>query len=198
MSKNSDSIDRGDHRRRMANLALIWSRLRKDEASDLLVLLSISMIFLSPGLNFPRGCLVNVQKRSSAFFLMNAFNALATVGFAYWLSDRGLVGIGVGWLIGQAVSALVYLVISVAAIFLFVFPIRPQHGLINSICGFGQFRATRERGDGGQCSIVHSLHPVTSLLNGHCETGFRGHRLPWDRRGNRHHREAHIAHPCGV
>jgi O-antigen/teichoic acid export membrane protein len=51
---------------------------------------------------------LNIQKKSVAFFLMNAFNALVVVGSVYLLAGHGLVGVAWGWLIGQVVSAAVY------------------------------------------------------------------------------------------
>src|SRR5665213_2607802 len=73
----------------------------------LLVLLSISSIFVA--INWLGDTWLNIEKRSRAYFLMNGFNAIAVVGFAYVLSSHGLVGVGIGWLIGQFISAIVYL-----------------------------------------------------------------------------------------
>jgi O-antigen/teichoic acid export membrane protein len=74
-----------------------------------LILLSGSMVFVT--INFLGDTWLNIQRRSMAYFLMNAFNAIAVVGLAFLLSDHGLTGIGFGWLAGQAISAVVYLAI---------------------------------------------------------------------------------------
>ncbi len=74
-----------------------------------LILLSVSMVFVT--INFLGDTWLNIQRRSMAYFLMNAFNAIAVVGLAFALSDYGLTGIGFGYLAGQAISAVVYLAI---------------------------------------------------------------------------------------
>ncbi len=75
----------------------------------LLILLTGSMVFVA--INFLGDTWLNIQMRPTAYFLMNAFNAVATVGFVFALAGNGLTGIGLGWLAGQALSAAVYLVI---------------------------------------------------------------------------------------
>jgi O-antigen/teichoic acid export membrane protein len=51
---------------------------------------------------------LNIQKKSTAYFLMNACNAVAVAGSVLLLSGHGLLGVACGWLIGQALSAAVY------------------------------------------------------------------------------------------
>jgi len=75
----------------------------------LLVLLCISSVFVA--MNWLGDTWLNIKKRSAAYFFMNVFNAFAVVGFSYLLTSHGLSGVGVGWLIGQLISALVYLMI---------------------------------------------------------------------------------------
>ena len=53
---------------------------------------------------------LNIQKKSAAYFVMNALNALTVVGSVYLLAGHGLVGVACGWLIGQALSAVIYVV----------------------------------------------------------------------------------------
>jgi O-antigen/teichoic acid export membrane protein len=96
-------------------VAIGWPLLRLYGSSyvhagyALLILLIGSMGFVT--INYLGDTWLNIQKRSMAYFLMNAFNAIVVVGLAYLLSDHGLVGIGFGWLAGQALSAAVYLII---------------------------------------------------------------------------------------
>lgn len=63
------------------------------------------------GVNWLGDTWLNVKKRSRDYFLMNAFNSLVTLGFVYVFSKHGLVAAALGWLCGQVISALVYLII---------------------------------------------------------------------------------------
>lgn len=96
-------------------IALGWPILRlygpayANAGYRVLILLSVSMVFVT--INFLGDTWLNIQRRSMAYFLMNAFNAIAVVGLAFALSDYGLTGIGFGYLAGQAISAAVYLAI---------------------------------------------------------------------------------------
>lgn len=72
----------------------------------LLVVLCVASLFV--GINWLGDTWLNIQKRSRAYFVMNAFNALAVVSLAYVLSVRGLVGVGLGWLCGQLICSVVY------------------------------------------------------------------------------------------
>jgi len=73
----------------------------------LLILLCISTMFVAT--NWLGDTWLNIQKRSRAYFLMNAFNALIVVGAVYSLSSHGLIGVGIGYLLGQLASATVYI-----------------------------------------------------------------------------------------
>jgi O-antigen/teichoic acid export membrane protein len=87
----------------------LYGRAYVEHGYLLLVILSISVIFVA--INWLGDVWLNIQQRAKAYFFMNAFNALAVVGFAYLLAGHGLLGIGIGWLIGQVTSAAVYLII---------------------------------------------------------------------------------------
>lgn len=63
------------------------------------------------GLNWLGDTWLNITKRSRDYFLMNAFNAIAVVSSVYLFSSHGLVAVAVGWLVGQLISAGVYLAI---------------------------------------------------------------------------------------
>lgn len=73
----------------------------------LLVILCISSGFV--GINWLGDTWLNIQRRPRAYFLMNAFNAVIVIGAVYASSSHGLVGVGLGYLLGQCISALVYL-----------------------------------------------------------------------------------------
>jgi O-antigen/teichoic acid export membrane protein len=54
---------------------------------------------------------LNIQKKPVAYFLMNALNALTVVGSVYGLAGHGLLGVAIGWAVGQALSAAVYVAV---------------------------------------------------------------------------------------
>lgn len=72
----------------------------------LLILLFSALIV---GVNWLGDTWLNVKKRARAYFLMNAFNALVVVGSVLVFAKHGLVAAALGWLVGQTISALVYL-----------------------------------------------------------------------------------------
>jgi O-antigen/teichoic acid export membrane protein len=72
-----------------------------------LLILSLASLFV--GINWLGDTWLNVQKRTRAYFLMNAFNALIVVFFVYLFSTHGLIGVGIGWLIAQVITAVVYI-----------------------------------------------------------------------------------------
>ena len=74
-----------------------------------LVVLALSSLFV--GINWLGDTWLNINKRSREYFLMNAFNALLVVGFVRLFAPHGLVLVAAGWLCGQALSTVVYLVI---------------------------------------------------------------------------------------
>ncbi len=74
-----------------------------------LLILIISGLFV--GLNWLGDTWLNINKRSRDYFLMNAFNALAVVGFVLLFVSHGLTAVALGWFCGQLLSAVVYLMI---------------------------------------------------------------------------------------
>ena len=85
----------------------LFGRAYVSNGYGLLIVLCVSTIFVA--INWLGDTWLNIKKHSRAYFLMNCFNALVVVGFAYLLAPHGLIGIGLGWLIGQAISAAAYL-----------------------------------------------------------------------------------------
>jgi O-antigen/teichoic acid export membrane protein len=71
-----------------------------------LLLLCTASLFVA--LNWLGDAWLNIQKRSAAYFTMNALNALAVVGAVYLFARHDLTGVAFGWLAGQVLSALVY------------------------------------------------------------------------------------------
>jgi O-antigen/teichoic acid export membrane protein len=99
----------------LAILAIGWPVLRlfgTEYASHGYVpmaLLCLAVAFV--GVNWLGDTYLNIARRSLAYFLMNGFNALAVLAGVWLLAPRGLVGVGLGWLGGQVLSAVVYLLI---------------------------------------------------------------------------------------
>ena len=74
-----------------------------------MIIIIISGLFV--GLNWLGDTWLNITKRHKDYFLMNAFNSIAVVGSVYLFSKHGLVAVAFGWLIGQIISAAVYVLI---------------------------------------------------------------------------------------
>jgi O-antigen/teichoic acid export membrane protein len=80
-------------------------------AHGLLPLVILCASSLLVAVNWIGDTWLNIQKKSTAYFLMNALNAAAVVGCVYALAGNGLVGVAWGWLLGQTLSAGVYVLI---------------------------------------------------------------------------------------
>jgi len=74
-----------------------------------LVILSLSSLVV--GVNWLGDTWLNINKRSRDYFLMNAFNSLAVIILVYVFAEHGLVPATIGWLLGQLLSAGVYILI---------------------------------------------------------------------------------------
>jgi O-antigen/teichoic acid export membrane protein len=74
-----------------------------------LIILTISSLFVS--INYLGDTWLNVKRRSQAYFLMNACNAITVVGFVYLFAKQGLVSASFGWMLGQLASGGIYLII---------------------------------------------------------------------------------------
>ncbi len=73
--------------------------------APLLVLCAASLFV---ALNWIGDTWLNIRKKSLAYFLMNGCNALTVVGSVFLFASHGLLSVAVGWLIGQALSAAIY------------------------------------------------------------------------------------------
>lgn len=97
-------------------MALIGTQLLRFYGHDyyingalLLVLLSISSLFI--GINWLGDSLLNVQKRPFAYGVMNFINTLLIVLIVYALAHKGLVAVGIGWLVAQVITVLIYVLL---------------------------------------------------------------------------------------
>jgi O-antigen/teichoic acid export membrane protein len=66
---------------------------------------------LPVGVNWIGDTWLNIKRQSLAYFFMNACNALTVVGGVFLLAGHGLIGVALGWLIGQTLSAAIYVVL---------------------------------------------------------------------------------------
>ena len=71
-----------------------------------LVIFSLSSIFIA--VNWLGDTLLNIKKRSFLYFIMNVSNGILVVCLSYLFASKGLLGISLGWISGQFISALIY------------------------------------------------------------------------------------------
>ncbi len=74
-----------------------------------LVILAVASFFIA--INWLGDTWLNMNQNSHAYFIMNVFNAILVVGIVYMLAPYGLASAAWGWLLSQALTALVYLAI---------------------------------------------------------------------------------------
>ncbi len=65
----------------------------------------LALAALATAVTYVVDALLNVQRRGAAYAAMNALNAVLVVGAVALLAHRGLTAVGIGWLVGQALSA---------------------------------------------------------------------------------------------
>jgi len=75
----------------------------------LLVILSVASLLI--GINWLGDSLLNVQKRPFAYGIMNFVNALIVIAVVYEFAHRGLNAVGFGWLIAQALTVFIYIIL---------------------------------------------------------------------------------------
>jgi len=73
-------------------------------------LIAVSCIFI--GINSIFGTLLRVKKKIKSLIIISIFAAIIILGLSWMLIDKGLLGIGYAYLIGQALIAVVYLAVS--------------------------------------------------------------------------------------
>lgn len=64
------------------------------------------------GVNYVGGNLLRVKKRIKEFIFVTFISAVTILGLGYLMMDKGLMGIGMAWVVGQGVVSLVYLGLS--------------------------------------------------------------------------------------
>jgi len=74
-----------------------------------LQLLAVSAVFLS--INNIGNAISNIRHKIHYVVLLNTLTACITLSLSYLFIHNGLVGIGISWIIGQGITAMIYLVI---------------------------------------------------------------------------------------
>ncbi len=74
-----------------------------------LQLLAISSIFIS--INNIGNVISNVKHKIQYVVAMNSITTITTIGLSYLFIHNGLVGIGTAWIAGQAITAILYILI---------------------------------------------------------------------------------------
>ena len=91
-------------------LLLFFGKSYSAEGFKFLQLIAVSCIFI--GINSIFGTLLRVKKKIKSLIIISIFAAIIILGLSWMLIDKGLLGIGYAYLIGQALIAVVYLAVS--------------------------------------------------------------------------------------
>lgn len=87
---------------------LLFGKEYSSEGFRFLQLLALSGVFV--GVNSVFGTLLRVKKKIKSVIIVSILTAVLILGGSYLFLNQGLFGIGLAWVIGQAVVSLVYLV----------------------------------------------------------------------------------------
>ena len=90
-------------------ILLAFGKEYATEGFRFLQIVALSGVFV--GVNGIFGNVFRVKKRMKEFIFVNILRACLIVGGIYFLLDKGLVGIGIGWLIGVGLTTLVYIIV---------------------------------------------------------------------------------------
>ncbi|MFW9930781.1 MAG: polysaccharide biosynthesis C-terminal domain-containing protein, partial [Candidatus Thorarchaeota archaeon] len=73
----------------------------------LLILLSLSGIFIS--INYIGNAIMYIRHKIKFVILVNFINLVVILTLSYYFVNLGLYGIGISWIIGNAIVSLMYL-----------------------------------------------------------------------------------------
>ena len=91
-------------------ILLAFGKEYSDEGFILLKLLSISGIFIS--INVIGGTILNIKHKIKLLILLSLINStviLSLSSFFIKMNFLGIVGVGIGWIVGQGITSLIYL-----------------------------------------------------------------------------------------
>lgn len=90
-------------------ILLAFGKQYSAEGFRFLQFLALSGVFM--GINYIFGVLLRVKKRIKGLIFVNSVCASLILGLGYLWIDRGLIGIGHAYLIGQGIASVLYLVL---------------------------------------------------------------------------------------
>jgi O-antigen/teichoic acid export membrane protein len=89
-------------------ILLIFGKNYSKEGLRFLQILAMSGIFVS--INSILGTVLRVERKIKELIFINFIGALLILGLSYLLISKGLLGIGIAWVVGQGIVSLIYLV----------------------------------------------------------------------------------------
>lgn len=90
-------------------ILLAFGKEYSSEGIIFLQILAISGIFIS--INYIGGAICFIKHKIKLIFLVNTIGTAIILGLSYLLIAKGLMGIGVGWIAGQSIVTLIYLLV---------------------------------------------------------------------------------------
>jgi O-antigen/teichoic acid export membrane protein len=76
-------------------------------AFSFLQIISFSALFIA--ISYIGSTILRIKHKINMLIILNLLGSLLVIGFSYLFITHGLIGIGWGWLLGQAISSLTYL-----------------------------------------------------------------------------------------
>lgn len=90
-------------------ILLVFGKSFSVEGYTLLRLFALSTIFTS--INILLNVVLNIQKRINTIIFISFIGPLILIILTYTFISQGLIGIGIAWLIGEAIISLLYLIL---------------------------------------------------------------------------------------
>jgi O-antigen/teichoic acid export membrane protein len=88
-------------------ILLAFGHQYSTEGFGFLQILALSGIFVA--VNYVVGAIFKVRHKIKMIVFSNVIEAVAILGFSYLFISKGLLGIGIAWILGQAVTSVVYI-----------------------------------------------------------------------------------------
>lgn len=81
----------------------------ENEAFGFLRIITFSVFFIA--ISYIGSTILRIKQRISMLISLNLLGSVLIIGFSYLFISHGLIGVGWGWLLGQALSSLTYLLV---------------------------------------------------------------------------------------